>query len=67
MSGGWLGVLSGRNIVRLGRGVDIGFSGCSVPVLPELVFTQHFINIVVDVKASGPQHVLELCFGACSL
>ena len=35
-----------------------GFSLCSVP--PELVFPPHFIKSVVEVKPSGPPHVLEL-------
>ena len=29
----------------------------------ELVPTPHFLNIVVEVKASGPPHVLELSLG----
>ena len=40
------------------------FSGCSVPALPpDLVFPPHFKKIVVEVKVSGPSHVLELCLG----
>ena len=31
--------------------------------LPELVFTPHFLEIVVEVKALGLPHVLELWLG----
>ena len=31
---------------------------------PKLVFTSHFLKIVVEVKASGPPHVLDLWLGA---
>ena len=30
---------------------------------PELVFSQHFLKIVVEVKALGPSHVLNLWLG----
>ena len=30
---------------------------------PKLVITPHFLNIMVEVKASGPQHVLKLWLG----
>ena len=30
----------------------------------ELVFPPHFIKIVVEVKASGPRHILKLWLGA---
>ena len=41
-------------------GVPNGFSGCSIPT-HELVFPPHFLKIVVEVKASGPPHVLKQC------
>ena len=31
--------------------------------LPEFVFIPHFLKIVVEVKASGPPHVLKLWLG----
>ena len=31
--------------------------------LPEFTSSQHFLRIVVDAKASGPPHILELWFG----
>ena len=35
-----------------------------VALLPSRVsFTPHFLNIVVEVKALGVQHVLEVCLG----
>ena len=46
----------------MGRGALNGFSGCSF-LPPELVFPPHFLKIVVELKASGPPHVLELWLG----
>ena len=34
-----------------------GFSGCSNPALTSLFFPQHVLEIVVEVKASGPPYV----------
>ena len=41
------------------RGTHDGFSGCSIPAL-ECVFPPYFLQIVVEVKASGPPHVSKL-------
>ena len=46
--------------VQLGRGVPNGFSGCSVSANLSEFFTTHFLQIVVEVKASGPPHILKL-------
>ena len=45
---------------RVGELTPNWFSGCSVHCPPELIFPPHFLKIVVEVKASGPPHVLKL-------
>ena len=49
----------------MGKRVPNGFSRCSVSAFPSLFFAPHFVKIVVEVKASGPPHVLRLWFGLC--
>ena len=49
-------------VLRLGELTPDGCSGCSV-LPPELVFPPCFIKIVVEVKTSGPPHVLRLWLG----
>ena len=40
------------------------FSGCGVlAFLPSLVIPPHFLNIVVELNASGPPHVFILWLG----
>ena len=41
-------------------GAPIGFSGCDGCDHPELLFPPHFLEIVVEVKDSGPPRVLKL-------
>ena len=36
----------------------MGFSECSIPALPP-----HFLQIVVEVNALGPTHVIDLWLG----
>ena len=45
-----------------GRGAVWGFRDVAF-LPPELLLTPHFLKIVVEVKASGPPHVLELWLG----
>ena len=46
------------------RDAPNGFSGCTVPAPPpELVFTPHFLKIVVEVKTSGRPHVMKVSLG----
>ena len=39
------------------------FSGCCVPALPSYVFPPHFQESLVEVKASGPPHILKQWLG----
>ena len=51
------------SVLSLGRGALNESSGCNVPA-PQSWLLQHTsYKIVVEVKASGPPHVLKLWFG----
>ena len=45
-----------------GRETPNGFSGCSVPAC-RTSFPPHFLRIVVEMRSSGPPHILWLWLG----